>query len=75
MNYANIEEQAARSGYRDAGEYVRAIIEAEQHRTFQDRFEQSLVDAMNDPSTPLTSADFDEIRRRGRERIEKGSAR
>jgi hypothetical protein len=66
-----IEAESARRGYKDASAFIAAVLEAERFRNFRDELEQSLVDALKEPSTALTGQDFEEIRREGIALIEK----
>ena len=70
-----VEAQAAKSGYRDAGEYLAALVEQERARAIREELEQQLVTAVNSPSSPMTAADWDDIRREGRRIIEERRGR
>jgi hypothetical protein len=58
--------QAAKSGYRDAGEYLAALVQRERGRALREELEQTLVAALGSPSSPMTAADWTDIRRQGR---------
>jgi Arc/MetJ-type ribon-helix-helix transcriptional regulator len=69
-----VQDQIAKRGYQDASAYFRAVIEADQHRKLREELEESLVNSMKGPSTPLTAADFEEILREGTEILERRRA-
>ena len=60
-----IEDQAARQGFATVSEYVRALIrEAQERQSERDRVESLLLDGIaSGAATPLTGADWREIRR------------
>jgi len=66
-----LDQESARRGYKDTSEFVAAVLEAERFRKFREELEESLVEAINEPSTPLVDQDFDDIRREGMALIEK----
>ena len=66
---AFVDTQAAKSGYRDAGEYLAALVEQERGRALREELEQKLSAAMQSPSSPMTAQDWDDIRREGRRTI------
>jgi Arc/MetJ-type ribon-helix-helix transcriptional regulator len=60
-----VESESSRRGYENASEFVQAVLEAEKMRDLRKELEQSLLDAMKEPSTPMTAQDFEDVRRRG----------
>jgi len=60
-----LEREAERRGFKDVSQYVQKLIEAEQARTTSDEIERSLLETLDDPFTPLTDKNFDDIRREG----------
>ena len=61
-----IEQQAAKAGYADTGDYLVALVERDRNRALRDEIEAKLVEAVNAPSSPMTSSDWDDIRKQGR---------
>jgi hypothetical protein len=70
-----IEERMAKAGYDDAGEYILSLIERDRHRALREEVEELLLEAIDSPTTPMTSKDWDDIRRVGRKMIEKRKPR
>jgi antitoxin ParD1/3/4 len=64
---AFVEAQAAKKGFGTVSEYVRAMIREAQQRTAErERLDALLLDGIDSgPGTPLTRADWDDIRREG----------
>jgi hypothetical protein len=60
-----IESEIAKSGQGDAIDYVRSLIEKERKRAERLAFDESLLEAMHGPATPMTPEDWAEIRREG----------
>jgi hypothetical protein len=61
-----VEKQMAKAGYEDAGEYLMSLIERERHRALRKEVEEMLLEAIKEPSTPLTKELLNQIRREGR---------
>ena len=66
-----LQQEAVRRGYKDASEFVQSLLEAERLRDIRKELEDSLLEAIEGPFTPLTDADFDDIVREGTKIIEK----
>ena len=64
-----VEGRVASHGYRDASEYLCALIEADRLRNVREELVASLVSAARGPSGEMTRQDWDEIRREGLEQI------
>lgn len=62
---AFIEEQAAKGGFGTVSEYMRAIIRDAQRRCAErERIDALLLEGLDSgPATPMTSDDWEEIRR------------
>ena len=60
-----IEAEIARTGQRDAIDYVRSLIEKERERAERLAFDESLLEAMHGPATLMTPEDWADIRREG----------
>ena len=69
-----VEAQAAKNGYRDAGEYLAALVEQERGRALREEIEQKLTTAATPRSSPMTEADYEDIRRGGRRIVEERRA-
>jgi Arc/MetJ-type ribon-helix-helix transcriptional regulator len=67
----SIEAQASSRGFDSAGEYIVALVEADRLRNLQAEVEGKLLDAVRSPSSPLTAQNFEDIRRRGQEVIQR----
>ena len=65
-----VDQQVARRGYKNASEFLQSLVEAERHRDLARELETSLLAALDEPSSPLTAADFEDIRRQGTSLIE-----
>jgi hypothetical protein len=64
-----VEDQVVRRGYRDAAEYFLSLAEADRLRDVRADLEAKLLEAVQSPSTPMTSNDWSELRRAGTEAI------
>lgn len=61
---AFIEEQVASSGYGTVSEYVRDLIRQDQRRKHKEQLEAFLLEGLESGSaTPMTSSDWDAIRK------------
>jgi antitoxin ParD1/3/4 len=64
-----VEEQAAKGGYETASEYVRALIREAQIRAAKADLDAKLLEGLESgPATPMSKADWDELKRRVWER-------
>lgn len=64
-----VEKQAASAGYDTVSDYLQALVRAEQKRKAQERLEELLLEGLESgPATPMTTEDWDEMRRRYDER-------
>jgi antitoxin ParD1/3/4 len=64
-----VEEQAAKGGYETASEYVRALIREAQIRAAKEDLDAKLLEGLESgPATPMSKADWDELKRRVWER-------
>jgi antitoxin ParD1/3/4 len=65
-----VEVQVSAGGYGTASEFFRQLVRAEQERQLREKIDGNLYAAINSgESTPMTPADWDQIRRQGRKRI------
>jgi hypothetical protein len=60
-----VDGQVARRGHRDAAEYFLSLAEADRLRDVRADLEAKLAEAVASPSSPMTSADWGELRRAG----------
>jgi antitoxin ParD1/3/4 len=65
---AYVDEQIARGGYTSESDYVLALIHDAQKRETRQRFEAQLLQGMQSPRTPMTAADWLELRQQVLER-------
>jgi hypothetical protein len=70
-----VERQMAKAGYEDASEYVMSLIEREGHRVARAEVEQMLLEAVDEPSIPLTKKLLNQIRSEGRRVLSKRKSR
>ena len=67
-----VDEQVSRRGFGTASEFVRQMLREEQQRELRQRIDAALVEGIESgPSTPMTTQDWDDIRREGRRRLAK----
>jgi antitoxin ParD1/3/4 len=65
-----IEEQVKRRGFGTASEYIRQVLRGEQEREVRRRIDAALLEGLaSGPATPMTPADWSDIRREGRKRV------
>jgi antitoxin ParD1/3/4 len=70
-----VEEQAAKGGYETASEYVRALIREAQIRAAKEDLDAKLLEGLESgPATPMSKADWDELKRRVWEREQNGQS-
>jgi antitoxin ParD1/3/4 len=68
-----VEEQVAKGGYETASEYVRALIREAQIRAAKEDLDAKLLEGLESgPATPMSKADWDELKRRVWEREQNG---
>ena len=67
---AFVQEQAARGGFETVSEYMRAVIrDLQESADYRAEVREKLLEAVRSgPSTPLTQADWDEVRQEVRRR-------
>lgn len=59
-----LEERVAQGGYPTASDYLRDLVQEDQRRKAQDRLDALLQEGLDSgPETPMTSQDWDDIRR------------
>ena len=65
-----VERQVAAGGYGTVSEFFRQLLREEQQRRGREEKDANLYAALDSgPSTPMTPADWERIRREGRKRI------
>ena len=65
-----VEAELAAGGYATASEFFRQLLREEQQRRLRQRIDDNLHQALDSgDSTPMTRADWDQIRSAGRKRI------
>lgn len=65
---AFIESQMTSEGYASASEYLRALIRDAQKRRAKQELEAKLLEGLQSPTSPMTDADWTDLRRRIYER-------
>lgn len=67
-----VDEQVSRRGFGTASEFVRQMLREEQQRQLRQRIDTALIEGIESgPSTPMTTQDWDDIRREGGRRLAK----
>jgi len=65
-----VEEQVAEGGYGTVSEFFRQLLREQQQRQLRGHVEANLIDALESgEATPMTRADWADIRRQGRKRV------
>jgi antitoxin ParD1/3/4 len=69
-----VEEQVAEGGFGTTSEFFRQLIRAEQQRQLRQHIDDKLHESLDSgEATPMTRADWQEIRREGRKRLSRKS--
>jgi antitoxin ParD1/3/4 len=69
---AFVEEQAAREGFRTAGEYLCSVIRDVQKRQAKQALEAKLREALESgPPEPMTREDWDDLERKALQRLDR----
>jgi antitoxin ParD1/3/4 len=65
-----IEQQVVLRGFGTASEYIRQVLREELERETRRRIDAALLEGLaSGPATPMTAADWKDIRREGRKRL------
>jgi antitoxin ParD1/3/4 len=78
MHKEFVEAQAAQGGFPSVSTYLDALVDAERRRKAEEQLIALVQEAeKSGPATPMTSADWDNLKRRVRQReaLSKGSVR
>lgn len=67
-----IEERVAGGDYSTASEYMRELIREDQKRKARERLEALLLEGLESGKSKLTKRDWEDIRRRGMQRLKAG---
>lgn len=62
-----VEDDTVRFGFANTSEYVRSLFRQARAKRQKAEFDQTLIDAMNEPARPYTDADWEELERPLRE--------
>ncbi len=69
---AFVDEQVATGGYGTTSEFIRELIREARKQAARQRLEALLLEGLNSgPATPMTSEDWDNLKRDARERWER----
>jgi len=60
-----VDQEVASGAFPTADDYIRSLIEADQKRKAQDRFETLIMEGLDSPSSEMTAQDWEDIRREG----------
>ncbi len=70
-----IEDEVSSGGYGTASEYVRELVRDAKKQKEEERIEKLLLEALESgPASPMTKKDWEAIKQRGLERIQKKKA-
>lgn len=70
-----IEDEVSSGGYGTASEYVRELVRDAKKQKEEERIEKLLLEAVESgPASPMTKKDWEAIKQRGLERIQKKKA-
>ncbi len=58
-----IVQQAAKGGFKSESEYLQTLVVEAQNRQAQQELEEKLVEGLNSPLSPMTPADWSELKR------------
>lgn len=64
-----VDQEVASGAFPTAEDYIRALVEADQKRKAQDHFEALIDEGLDSPLSEMTDQDWNDIRRKGLERI------
>jgi antitoxin ParD1/3/4 len=64
-----VEAQAAAGGFGSPGAYILKLIDEEKRRKARQKIDAMLLEALQEPATEMTQADWAELRRELEERI------
>lgn len=64
-----VDQEVASGAFPTAEDYISALVEADQKRKAQDRFEELILEGLDSPLSEMTAQDWDDIRREGLARI------
>jgi len=70
-----VEKQMAEEGYKDPGKYFLALVKERQARSRRDEIDEMLLEALKEPSSPMTNEDWDWVRREGRRMLARRKSR
>jgi antitoxin ParD1/3/4 len=70
-----IEDEVSSGGYGTASEYVRELVRDAKKQKEEERIEKLLLEALESgPASPMTKKDWEAIKQRGLERIQRKKA-
>jgi antitoxin ParD1/3/4 len=72
---AFVDDQVVKGNYPNASEYVRELIEADQHRSLRVELEGKLLAASRQPSREMMPKEWDAIAAKGRQILDKNKIR
>lgn len=64
-----VDDQVAGGRYGSVSEYVRQLIQADQERAAESELEALLIEGLASDETPMTAADWADIRQQGQARM------
>jgi Arc/MetJ-type ribon-helix-helix transcriptional regulator len=70
-----VQEQVAKRGYKDASEYLAAVLEAEQHRQLDEEVDRLLLEAVDGPFAEWKEQELEDVRQAGSRIIQRRQAR
>jgi hypothetical protein len=70
-----IEKQMAEAGFDDAGAYFLSLAETVHLKSRREEIDQLLLEALKEPSSPMTKDDWEWVRREGKRRLARRKSR
>jgi len=70
-----IEAQMEKAGFKDPADYVLALVERAQVKARRDNIDELLLEALKEPSSPMTKEDWEWVRREGKRMLARRKTR
>ena len=64
-----VDQEVASDAFPSAGDYIQALVEADQKRKAQDHFEALINEGLDSPLSEMTQQDWEDLRSEGLSRI------
>jgi hypothetical protein len=70
-----LEKQMAKAGYKDPAKYLLSLVDTVQVKARRNKIDQMLLEALQEPASPMTKADWDWVRREGKRMLARRKSR